>query len=114
MILGLQIIAILFAFAMIYFALLHYRRGEIDKTEILSWVVIWTATILIVIFPEFLRRFALSFFITRLFDLIVVGGFILVISMVARIYVKTRRIEKKLEELIRDEALKNVKKKKKK
>ncbi len=114
MILGLQIIAILFAFTMIYFAVLHRRRGEIDKTEILSWVAIWTATIVIVVFPELLRKFAQTFFITRLFDLMVVGGFVLVIAMVARTYVNMRKMEKKLEEFIRDEALKDVKKKKKK
>jgi hypothetical protein len=114
MILGLQIIAILFAFAMIYFAVLHRRRGEIDKIEILSWVVIWIATIIIVVFPELLRRFAQAFFITRLFDLMVVGGFILVIAMVARTYVSTKKMEKKMEEFIRSEALKDVKKKKKK
>ncbi len=114
MILGLQIIAILFALVMIYFALLHYRRGELDRTEIISWVVVWMATIVIVVFPELLRRFAQAFFITRLFDLMVVGGFVLVIAMVARTYVGTRKMEKKLEDYIRRKALKNVKKKKKK
>ena len=114
MILGLQIIAILFAFAMIYFAVLHRRRGEIDRTEIILWVVIWIATIIIVVFPELLRRFAQTFFITRLFDFMVVGGFVLVMAMVARTYVGTKRMEKKLEEYVRREALKNAKKKKKK
>ena len=114
MILGLQIIAILFAFAMIYFAVLHRRRGELDRTEIILWVVIWIATIIIVVFPELLRKFAQAFFITRLFDFMVVGGFVLVIAMVARTYVGTKRMEKKLEEYVRREALKNAKKKKKK
>jgi len=114
MILGLQIIAILFAFTMIYFAALHRRRGELDRIEILSWVAIWTATIVIVVFPELLRKFAQTFFITRLFDLMAVGGFVLVIAMVARIYISTKRMEKKLEGYVRREALKNVKKKSKK
>jgi hypothetical protein len=42
------------------------------------------------------------------------GGFVLVISMVAIAYIRTRRIEKKLEDLIRKEALKGLKKSKKK
>ena len=33
MIIGLQIIAILFAFSMIYFAVLHYKRGELGGTR---------------------------------------------------------------------------------
>ncbi len=114
MILGLQIIAIIFAFLMIYLAILHRRRGEIDRTEIISWVTIWIVTIFIVIFPEILRTFAKTIFITRLFDLMVVGGFVLVIAMVTRTYVSTKRMEKKLEDYVRQEALKNVKKKNKK
>ena len=114
MILGLQIIAIIFAFLMIYLAILHRRRGELDRTEIISWVTIWAVTIFVVIFPEILRTFAKTFFITRLFDLMVVGGFVLVIAMATRTYMGTKRMEKKLEEYVRTEALKNAKKKSKK
>ena len=112
MILGLQLIAIFFGLSLIYLALLNYRRKEIDRSEFVSWTVIWSLTIFVVIFPEILRSFALKFFITRLFDMIVVGGFILVIFMVARIYVKVRRMENKFEEFIRREALNKLKVKK--
>ncbi len=111
MIIGLQIIAILFSFSLIYFAVLHYRRGELDTSELLSWVLIWVATIFVVIFPNLLRDFATQFFITRLFDLMVVAGFIVVISTVYLAYVKVRRMEKKLDEYVRKEALKPLKKK---
>ena len=113
MILGLQLIAIFFGLSLIYLALLNYRRNEIDRSEFISWTIIWSLTLLIVVFPDLLRSFAQRFFITRLFDLMVVGGFVLVIFMVARIYVRTRRMEKKFEEFIRKEALINVKSKKK-
>ncbi len=113
MIIGLQLIAIFFGLFLIYLALLNYRRKEIDKTEFVSWTIIWSLTIIVVIFPDILRTFAQRFFITRLFDMMVVGGFLLVILLVARMYVKIRRIEKKFEEFIRKEALKDAKKKKK-
>jgi hypothetical protein len=95
---------------MIYFALIHRRRGELGRIEFISWVVIWTFTVFVVIFPELLRDFAKTFFITRLFDLMIVGAFILVISIVARIYVRTKKTEKKLERLIRRDALRKVEK----
>ena len=110
MILGLQIIAIIFALLMIYFAVLNKKRGEIDKTEVISWVIIWTITIFVVIFPDLLRTFANNFLITRLFDLMVVGGFVLVITMVARTYLGVKKVEKKMEDYIRRETLKDVKK----
>lgn len=108
MILGLQIVAIIFALIMIYFAYLHYSRGELNGIEILSWIVIWVVTIFIVIFPELLRTFAQTFAISRVFDLMVIGGFILVITVVYKAYVRIKRIEKKLEEYIRTDALKGA------
>lgn len=109
MIVGLQIIALIFAFTMIYFATLHYKRGEIGKGEIVAWAIIWTGAIVIIIFPELLRKFASTFLVTRVYDLMVLGGFILVISMVGSSYVRTKKNEKKLEELVRREALRDSK-----
>jgi hypothetical protein len=80
--------------------------------EISSWLVMWLATIVIVIFPELLQGFAKTFLVTRVFDLMTIGGFILVISLVGSAYIRTKRLEKKLEDLVRREALKNAKNKK--
>jgi hypothetical protein len=110
MIIGLQIIALIFAFSMIYVASLHYRRHELSKIEVVSWTVMWAAAIVIIIFPELLRHFASTFLVTRVFDLMVIGGFILVISLVGSAYVRTKKNEKKLEDLVRREALKDKKK----
>lgn len=113
MILGLQITAIIFALLMIYVALIHYKKGQLNGIEILSWITIWIVAIFIVAFPEILRTYAKTFFVTRVFDLMVLGGFILVISLVSAAYMKSKRNEKKLEELIRRIALKDIKKKSK-
>lgn len=108
MIIGLQVTAIIFALIMLYFAYLHYSRGELNKLEIVSWLIIWITTIVIVIFPGLLQTFAQTFAITRVFDLMVVGGFILVITISYKAYVKTKRMERKLEKYVRDDALKGV------
>jgi len=101
MIIGLQIIAILFSLSMIYFAVLNYKRREINRIELMGWMIVWIGTIIVVVFPELLRTFAKTFLITRVFDIMVVGAFMLVISMVANAYIRTKRIEKKLEDLVR-------------
>lgn len=110
MILGLQIIALVFALIMIYFAYLHYRRGEINGIEMLFWLLSWIGASLIVIFPEIFRIFSNTIAISRAFDLAVLGGFILIIPLVYLSYIRSKRIEKKLEEFIRREALRDVKK----
>lgn len=116
MILGLQLIAIIFSLIMIYFAYLHFMRGELSTGEIVSWWVIWAATIIIIIFPDLLSGFARTISITRVFDLMVVGGFILVIYLSYKAYINTRSLQRKVDEFIRKESLKekNVKKTKSK
>ena len=113
MILGLQITAIIFSFIMVYLAILNFKRREISVVEYVSWVIIWSVTIFVVIFPDLLRKYSVRFAVTRLFDLMVVGGFILVIFMVSSAYVRTRKLEKKFEDMIRKDSLKKVEKKKK-
>jgi hypothetical protein len=91
---------------MIYFAVLNYKRGEINASEVAGWLAIWVGVCVVVIFPELLRTFASTFLVTRVFDLMVIGGFVLVISLVSASYMKSKRNEKKLEELVRKLSLK--------
>ncbi len=106
MILGLQITGFAFALLMIYMSIVHYKKGSLTGMEIATWFVIWSLVIFAVIFPEILRTYAQTVAVSRLFDLLVVGAFIVVIFMVSSIYVKTREIEDKVEKMIRNEALK--------
>lgn len=108
MILGLQIIALIFALIMIYFAYLHFRRGEINGLEILFWFIAWIGAIFVALFPEVFRVFSATIAISRAFDLAMIGGFMLVIPIVYSAYIRTKRVEKKLEELIRKDALKGL------
>ena len=102
--------AVVFALIMIYFAYVNYKRREISKVEIAIWASAWMGVIIMVLFPDTLRKFAQTFFISRLLDLLIMGGFVLIIVMVSLAYVRTHRIEKKLEDLVRKDAIKNLKK----
>ena len=106
MIIGLQITGFIFALLMIYLSIVHYKKGSLNGIEITIWLVIWTLVIFAVIFPEILRTYSQAFAVSRLLDLLISGGFILIISMISVLYLKTKKIEKKLEDLIRKDALK--------
>lgn len=110
MILGLQVIAIIFALIMIYFAYVHYKKGDINGIEILFWLIAWLGAVLIIVFPEIFSLFARTIAISRAFDLAVIGGFILVIPLVYLSYIRTKKLEKKLEEFVREDAFKKVEK----
>lgn len=109
MIAGLQIIALIFALIMIYFSYLHYRRGEMNGMEILFWIAAWLGAIFIAIFPEIFRTFSATIAISRAFDLAMIGGFILIIPVTYIAYIRTKRLEKKFEEFIRQDSLKGIK-----
>lgn len=109
MILGIQVIALIFALMMIYFAYLHYRRGEINGIEILFWLICWSGAIAIILFPEAFKMLSETIAISRAFDLAILGGFILIIPLVYLSYVRTNKLEKKLEEYMRQETLGNIK-----
>lgn len=109
MITGLQLVAIVFALIMIYLAYLNYRRREIGKIEFISWWTIWVGATIIIIFPGLLQGFASTFFITRVFDFMVIGGFILVITLAYKAYIKSKSLERKIEGLVREKALQESK-----
>lgn len=113
MILGLQIIALIFALVMIYIAYVHYKKGEINGLEIIFWLACWMGAIGIIIFPEAFKVFSSTIAISRAFDLAILGGFILIIPLVYFSHVKTNRLEKKLEDFVRQEALNVLKNDKK-
>ena len=103
---ALQIIALVFILIMFYFTYLHFRRKEISILEIIILTLVWIAAALITIFPETFGTLSHKFDIVRTFDLAVIGGFIFVIPLVYLSYTRTKRLEKKLEEYIRKEAIK--------
>jgi len=112
MIFGLQVIGLVFSLIMLYFAYVHYRRGEINGLEIIFWLVAWIGAILIIIFPQVFGVFAKTIAISRAFDLAVIGGFIFVIPLVYLSYMRVKRLERKLEEYVRQESLRDAKKQK--
>ena len=102
---------IFFASVMIYFALLHYKKRELTNIDMFVWFIIWILAILLVIFPDIIRKFSQTFLYTRLFDLAVVAGLAFIMVLVSKAYLRTRQLEKKLEQIIRKDALKNGRKK---
>jgi len=104
-ILGVQIISILFAIFMIYVAFLHWKRKEINGGEIFFWSSLWFGFIAITLFPNLLQNLTKLLFFTRVMDFLMVIAFMILAFLGFQNHVSNRRMEKKIEELIRKEAL---------
>ena len=108
MILGIRLIGIVFCFSMIYFAVLHFKKQEIGLFEISMWIAIWVFTVITILFPDIIQPFAKNFLFARLLDMLIVGAFVVVFIMTAKAYITARKLEKKLENLVRKETFKNA------
>lgn len=104
---GIQIVAIIFSLWMIYFSFLHYRRKEFSKTEFFVWQLLWLGLIAVVIYPSSVKFILETFKISRTFDLVVIVGIVVLFGVTFRNYVLLRRMEKKIEEAVRRESLKD-------
>ena len=111
-ILGVQIIAILFAIFMVYVAFLHWKRKEINGGEIFFWSSLWVGFILIILFPNVLQSLTQLLFFARVLDLLMVIAFMILAFLGFQNHISNRRMEKKIEDLVRKEATKEISKKK--
>jgi len=105
---GIQILAIIFALWMIYFSFLHFRRKEFSLKELVLWMILWIGLIVVVIFPKSIDFILKTFSITRTFDLVVIVAIVVAIGVTFRNYVIIRRLEKRIEDFVRKESLKEI------
>lgn len=106
---GIQIVAIIFAIWMIYFSYLHFRRGEFKKIEFFLWQILWLGLILVVVFPVSVKFILDTFSIGRTFDLVVIVGMVVLFGITFRNYVIVKRMEKKMEDFMRQELINSIK-----
>ena len=105
-ILGIQILGILFGFFMMYYTFLQYKRREFTIKEYSFWFLFWGAFVAVTLFPQVLDPILTTLNIGRTLDLFIIGGFLFMIFIVFYTYTLVRKNQKKLEEVVRNIAIK--------
>jgi len=105
-ILGIQILGILFGFFMMYYTFLHYKRKEFTIKEYGFWFVFWALFVVITLFPQILDPLLATLNIARALDFFIIAGFLFLIFITVYTYTIVRKNQKKLEEVVRQIALK--------
>ena len=103
-----QILALLFAIFMVYWVFSSYKRQNLKRTEMLIWIMVWIGFIVLAIFPNLLLGIVGVLDFARVFDLLVVIAFMATSTMVFYLYLRVKKNEKKLEDLVRELAFKKV------
>lgn len=109
MVLGVQILGVLFGLFMLYYSFLHFKRKEFNSGAFAFWLIIWAVLVLFSVFPGILDPIASSLNFIRVMDMLVVLGILFVISVTFYNFAITKKTEKKVEEIVRKLAIKKGK-----
>lgn len=110
-ILGVQIVSVLFAVFMLYVVFLHWKRKDLKTSEYFFWFLLWCGFIGVTLFPNLLQNLTRLLFFARIMDFLMVLAFMILSYIGFNNYIANKKMEKKIEDLIRKDAIKNVKKK---
>ncbi len=114
MLLGIQILGLMFIAMMIYFTYLNYKRHNYGSKSLIAWLIIWIAAGIIIIIPGTLYGIMEYLNIDRTQDLLYTGAFIILFVTVFNMYVTIKKTHAKVEALVRKEAIQKPLRKKKK
>jgi len=100
-----QVSSILFALFMSYVVRVHQQKARLTAIEASLWYSLWFLFACIAVFPHLLTGISEYFYFDRVFDLLVVGAFMVLTFIVLRSYFMYRLLLEKIEILVRDKAI---------
>lgn len=109
-----QIIATFFALFMLYVTRIHDKQIKFSVTEKFFWYSLWIVFIVIALFPDLLLGITQFLRFSRVFDLLTVGALMILTVVVIWNNFTQRVANKKIEQFIREHAIKNARKNSKK
>jgi hypothetical protein len=104
-----QLAILLFAVFMIYVVSVHKKKNIIGAFEFGVWIALWAGFMFCVLFPGFLSDVTQRLHFARAFDLLIVIGMSIMILLTVQNRMHQKTIEKKLEEMVRNNAMKKGK-----
>ncbi len=108
-----QFLGVIFGLGMLYFTFVKYKRREINGGELVVWFTGWIVLIIVALVPFALDPIIAPLHFYRRLDFFVVLGFFLLLGLVFFNYSALKKMEKKLELFVRQEALSTLEKKEK-
>lgn len=111
MILGIQVIGIIFVLVMIYLTFLYYKKRHYSAASLSLWMAVWLGALLLVLFPETLYGIMETLKIERTVDFFVISGFMFFIVLIFYLYSTVKQMQRKMEKLVRKIAIDGKKEK---
>lgn len=105
MVLGVQIIGVLFGLFMLYLTFLHRKKKEFTLKEFVGWVAAWLVFLLVTLFPASIDSVVKRAGFVRTLDALIIVGFLFLIGMMFYIYSIVRVVQNRTEEIVRKVAI---------
>lgn len=102
MLLGIQIVGIIFGLFMMYLTFLGFKRKELSNLEYLFWTISWLLLLFVTLFPnslDFLVKRVLS--MKRPLDFFIVLGFLFLTFITFVNYNLLKKSQEKIERVVR-------------
>ncbi len=106
-----QFLGVIFGAAMVYFTFVKHKRKELSRSEFLFWLSCWLLLIVVAIIPYSLDPIIAPLHFYRRLDFFVVLGFFVLLMLGFHNYASVKKMEKRLERFVREEALRQAGKK---
>lgn len=105
---GIQIISVAFALLAVFFSYTNYRRKDFSGRELFFWLILWISFLLVSLFPQVVSPYVRDLGFSRLMDFVVVVAFLIGFLLLLHNYIVVKRMEKRMEHLVRALALKDL------
>jgi len=105
MILGVQLLGILFGIVMIYFTFLYYKRHNYDKMAFIFWLITWLGVIVIFGLPKLIYGVMDFLAIQRTADFFTATAIIFLTTLIFYLYSSVKKTESRVEKLVRKLAI---------
>jgi hypothetical protein len=102
MLVGIQILGILFGLFMTYFTYLKFKRQELGFREMTAWIIVWVGLMFVTLFPTSLNFFVKDVLsMKRPLDFYIICGFLFITLINFYNYAATKRVNQKMELIVR-------------
>src|SRR3989338_8109480 len=104
-VLGIQVFGLVFGIFVLYMSFLQWKKKEFTINEWAFWSVFAIAFSTVSLFPNILNPVVVSLKLGRTLDLFIIVGFMFLIASTFYTYKVVRKVQKGLENLVRQLAL---------
>ena len=106
---GIQILGLIFGIVMLYLTYLSFRKKDFMFGDFLLWFLVWLGFSLAVIFPSSLKLFMQTFGVVSVVQVFSILGMMFIFVLVFYLYKTVRKSQRKMEQVVKEVALRKVK-----